>query len=66
MLQKSVYLCDYMNGWEKFNETSLPEKEAFYSYLNKEDMTDVDYAHAKRVCKDFEIKKLAEYHDLYV
>ena len=55
-----------MNGWEKFNETSLPEKEAFYSYLNKEDMTDVDYAHAKRVCKDFEIKKLAEYHDLYV
>ena len=31
-----------------------------------EDITDADYAHAKRVCKDFEIKKLREYHDLYV
>ena len=27
---------------------------------------DADYAHAKRVCKDFETKKLGEYHDLYV
>ena len=31
-----------------------------------EDITDTDYVHAKRVCKDFEIKKLGEYHDLYV
>ena len=31
-----------------------------------EDITHADYAHAKRVCKDFEIKKLGEYHDLYV
>ena len=31
-----------------------------------EDITDVDYAHAKRVCKDFQIKTLGEYHDLYV
>ena len=27
-----------------------------------EDVTDADYAHAKRVCKDFEIKNLGEYH----
>ena len=31
-----------------------------------EDITDADYAHPKRVCKDFEIKNLGEYHDLYV
>ena len=31
-----------------------------------EDITDVDYAHTKKVCEDFEIKKLGEYHDLYV
>ena len=31
-----------------------------------EDITDADYAHAKRDCKDFEIKYLGEYHDLYV
>ena len=29
------------------------------------DITDLDYAHAKRVCKDFEVKRLGEYHDLY-
>ena len=55
-----------MDDWEKFNETTLPEKEDFYSHLNMEDITDADYAHAKRVCKDFEIKNLGEYHDFYV
>ena len=44
-----------MDDWEKFNETSLLEKEDFYSHLNMEDITDADYAHAKRVCIDFEI-----------
>ena len=49
----------------KFNKISLREKEDLYSYINMEDITDADYAHAKRVCKDFEIKNLGEYHDLY-
>ena len=31
-----------------------------------EEITDADYMHGKRVCKDFEIKKLDEYHDLYL
>ena len=65
-LQKGVYPYEYMDVWEKFDETSLPEKEDFYSHLSMEDITDADYAHAKRVCKDFEIKSLGEYHDLYV
>ena len=47
-----------MDDWEKFNEMSLPEKEDFYSHLNMEDVTDADYVHAKRVCKDLEIKNL--------
>ena len=44
----------------------MPEKEDLYSHLNVEDITDADYAHTKRVCKDFEIKKLGEYNDFYV
>ena len=55
-----------MDDWETFNETSLPEKEDFESHLNMEDITDVDYAHTKRACKDFKIKHLGEHHDLYV
>ena len=55
-----------MDDWAKFNETLLTEKEEFYSHLNMEDITGADFAHAKRVCKNFEIKNLGEYFDLYV
>ena len=66
LLRKGVCSYEYMDDWEKFNETLFPEKENFYSHLNMEDITDADYTHAKRVCKDFGIKNLGEYHDLYV
>ena len=55
-----------MDSWERFDETSLPDKEAFYSSLNMEDITDVDHRHAKRVFKSLNNKKLDGYHDLYV
>ena len=55
-----------MDNWKKVTETKLPEKEEFYSNLNMEDITGVDYIHAKRVCKEFIIKNLGEYHDLYL
>ena len=29
------------------------------------DVTKSDYRHTKRVCKDFKIKNLGEYHDFY-
>ena len=65
MLQKVVYPYEYIDGWEKFNETSLPEKEDFYSQLIMEDITGEEDAHAKKVSKDFEIKFFGEYYDLY-
>ena len=55
-----------MDSWERFNKTSLPDKEAFYSKLNLKGISDKDYAHAQKVWEVFEIKNLAEYHDLYV
>ena len=66
LLRKGVYPYEYMDDWEKFNETTLSEKEEFYCNLYMEDITDADYMHAERVCKDFEIKNLGEYHDLYL
>ena len=65
MLRKGVYPYEYKDYWKNFNE-ALPEKEDFSSHLNMEDITDADFAHAIRICKDFEIKNLGEYHDLYV
>ena len=58
LLRKGVYPYEYMHDRENFHEITLPEKEEFYSNLNMEDITDADYIHSKRVCKDFEIKNL--------
>ena len=66
LLRKGVYPYEYMVSWERFNETSLPDKEAFYSNLNMEDITDVDYKHAKIVFKNLINKNFGDYHDLYV
>ena len=55
-----------MDGWERFNETSLLDKEAFNSKLNLEDCTDKDYMHYKKVIEVFNLKNLCDYHDLYV
>ena len=55
-----------MDDWEEISKTLLPEKEVFYSHLNMEDINDADNTLAKRVCKDFEMKKLGVYYDLYV
>ena len=51
LLQKVVYLYEYMDDWKKCNETSLLEKDYFYSHLNMKDITDADYAHAKGFVK---------------
>ena len=55
-----------MDNWERFDETLLPNKEAFYSNLNMEDITDTDYRHANKVFDEFKLTNLGEYHDLYV
>ena len=64
LLRKGVYPYENMGGWEKFDETTLPPKKAFYSNLNLEDISDEDYLHAQKVCDVFKIKNLGEYHDL--
>ena len=64
LARKGVYPYEYMDSWERFDETSLPDKEAFYSSLNMEDMTDVLHRHGNNVFKKFKPKRLGEYHDL--
>ena len=53
LLPKGVYPYEYMDDWENFNETPLPEKEDFYSRLNMGDITDADYTHPKEFVKIF-------------
>ena len=67
MLRKGVYPYEYMANWERFNETSLPSKEDFYSHLNMEDIEDIDYRHGNNnVFNKLKLNNLGDYYDLYV
>ena len=66
LLRKGGYPYEQMDSWERFNETSLLDKKAFYSELNLQDITDENNAHTQKVQEVFEKKNLGDYHDLYV
>ena len=65
--RKGVYPYDFMDStsFDKFNE-KLPTKEDFYSILNDEHISDVEYQHAQNVWNTFSFKNMGEYHDLYL
>ena len=67
LLRKGVYSYKYIDSWERFNETTLPNfLQVFYSELYLEDITDEDYIHGQKVFEELKLKNLGEYHDLYV
>ena len=53
LLRKGVYPYEYMDNWKRFNETSLPNKESFYSNLNMENIEDIDYRNGNNVFNKF-------------
>ena len=46
LLRIGVCPSEYMDNWERFNETIIPNEKSFYSKLYLEDITDEDYIHA--------------------
>ena len=66
LLRKGVYPYGYMDSWERFNETSLPDKKYIYSELNLDDISDKDYLHAQKVFEEEFSTDVGDYHDLYV
>ena len=66
MKRKGIYPYDYMDSFDKFNNTKLPSKDEFYSTLNNEHINNEDYKHAKNVWKTFDIKSMGDYHNLYL
>ena len=49
LLKKGIYPYEYMDSFERFSETKLPDKEKFYSSLSGKGITDEEYAHAEEV-----------------
>ena len=61
LLRKGVYLYEYMDWWDKFNEKSIPSKKSFYSGLTLENIPEIDYIHANNVFKTFNLNNLGDY-----
>ena len=63
--RKGVYPYEWLDSIDKLNETQLPSKDAFYSKLSGEGISDKDYKHAKEVWNTFEMETMRDYHNLY-
>ena len=57
LLREGIYPYEYMDTWEIFDENTISPKEAFYSELNLEGISNADYERVKKVWETFEIKK---------
>ena len=66
LTRKGVYPYEYMSSWDKFKESQLLSIEAFYSKLNMSKISEDDYQHAQQVWKEFGIRNLGDYHNLYL
>ena len=66
VFRRGVYIYDYMDGCERFNETLLPVKEEFYNSLTMESIKHAEYKQIKRVWKGFESENQGQYYDLYL
>ena len=66
MTRKGVYPYDFMDSFEKFDQTELPTKDQFYSILNNQHISNEDYQHVKNVWNAFKCKNLGQYHNLYL
>ena len=66
LIQKGIYPHEYMTNWDKFKEMKLLPREAFYSKLDMAGVREKDYEHTRRVWKEFGLKDLGEYRNLYL
>ena len=63
--QKGFYPYEFMDTVEKFNDTKLPPREAFYSKLSGKGISEKNYKHAWNVWNTFKMKTFKDYHKLY-
>ena len=66
MRQKGVFPYEWFNNCDKFDVTSLPDIEKFYSKLNNTHITPSEYEYANRVWNYFNCQTFGNYHDLYL
>ena len=66
MSKKGVYPYEYMDSFNKFDETELPSIDKFYSSLNLSGITQSEYDYAKKVWRNLCCRNMGDYHDMYL
>ena len=64
--RKGVYPYDYMDSFDRFEETALPSQDAFFNNLSGSPCSDTEYIHATRVWDAFGCQTISDYHDIYL
>ena len=66
LLQKNEYCYDYIDSFDKSEETKLPVRDAFFNHLTNEPLSEERYRHAQDVWRTFNMNTVGDYHNLYV
>lgn len=66
LTRKGIFTYEYIDIYEKLNDTNLPSIASFYSSLREDTVSDTDYTYAQNIWQQFNIQNLGEYSDLYL
>ena len=66
LTRKGVFPYEYIDSYEKLNEIVIPNRMHVFSTLTQEEISILDYEHAKYVWNVFQCKNLKEYLYLYL
>lgn len=64
--RKGIFPYEYLNSWNKLHDTQLPSRQNFFSKIKNCEVSESEYQYARRVWKEFDIKTLGEYAELYL
>ena len=64
--RKGIFPYEYLDSFDRFKETSLPDKEMFYNRLYNTDVTQEDYDHAINIWNTFNMKTFGDFHVIYL
>ena len=66
LTRKGVYPYEYINSWDKFNESKLPGIDCFHSKFTNSNISNEDYRFAQELWSKFCLQNIGDLHDLYM
>jgi hypothetical protein len=66
IIRKGVFPYEYLDTFDKLNDTKLPNKRSFYSSIKGKHISHKDYDRAKRVYNLLNCKTLKDYLEAYL